>query len=241
MLRSKSWSNGLNPLEFHPCPVDVDVVGAGPILISTMGIPSISEEGSLVMADRTNRGSAPGRERDAVQRPGSFKPGHEKRGGRKRGTPNAIGSDCGKAVLRAAYHVGENGAGQHGLVGYCRWLALHHPVPFSGLILLRLLALECAESNPPERSLPTMEEVNQSVREYVGLTGEEQTKKSAVPPKSRAPGDWTGQDFPISSLMQIAVANPRAFCKLLAAILPQPPTAWQRGLRARRAWEQRQV
>ena len=159
------------------------------------------------MADRTNRGSAPGRERDAVQRPGSFKPGHEKRGGRKRGTPNAIGSDCGKAVLRAAYHVGENGAGQHGLVGYCRWLALHHPVPFSGLILMRLLALECAESNPPERSLPTMEEVNQSLREYVGLTGKEQTKKSAVPPESRAPGDWTGQDFPLNTLMQIAVAK----------------------------------
>ena len=177
------------------------------------------------MADRMNRGSAPGRERDADQRPGSFKPGHEKQGGRKRGTPNALTADCRKAVLKAAYHVGEDGNGKDGLVGYFRWVAVYHPIPFLGLIALRLLLLECAESNPPERSLPTMEEVNQSVREYVGLTGKEQTKKSAVPPESRAPGDWTGQDFPISSLMQIAVANPGAFCKLLAAILPQPPTA----------------
>ena len=141
-----------------------------------------------------------------------------------------------KAVLKTAYHVGEDANGKDGLVGYLRWVAVCHPTVFVGPLGIRILLLECAERDPPERSLPTMEEVNQSVRDYVGLTGNEQTKKSAVPPKSRAPGDWTGQDFPISSLMQIAVANPGAFCKLLAATLPQPPTAAQR---ARRDWERR--
>jgi hypothetical protein len=34
------------------------------------------------------RGSAPGRARDARQRPGCFQKGHKKLGGRKRGTPN---------------------------------------------------------------------------------------------------------------------------------------------------------
>lgn len=188
------------------------------------------------MTDRKKRGSAPGRERAANQRPGSFKPGHKKQGGRKRGTPNALTADYKKAAMEAAYRVGEDGNGKDGLVGYLKWVAMCHPATFLGPIGIKVLLLQCAEPDPQERSLPTMEENNRSVREYLGLTGKEQTKKSAVPPKRRAPGDWTGQDFPLSSLMQIAVANPAAFCKLLAATLPQPPTEAQR---ARRDWERR--
>ncbi len=191
------------------------------------------------MTNRMNRGSAPGRERDTYQRPGSFKPGHKKQGGRKRGTPNALTAESKKAALKTAYLVGEDGNGKDGLVGYLMWVAVYHPTVFLGPLAIKVLLLQHAERDPPERTLPTTEEVNQSLRDYVGITGNEQTKKSAVPPESRAPGDWTGQDFPISSLMQIAVANPGAFCKLLAAILPQPPTAGAR-LRARRDWEQRQ-
>jgi hypothetical protein len=40
------------------------------------------------MTNPFNRGSAPGRARDALQRSGSFEPGHKKRGGRKKGSPN---------------------------------------------------------------------------------------------------------------------------------------------------------
>ncbi len=185
------------------------------------------------MTNRMSRGSAPGRERDANRRPGSFKPGHKKQGGRKRGTPNALTADYRKASLEAAYRVGEDGNGKDGLIGYFKWVAISDPRTFIGPIGIKLMLLQCAETNPPEPSLPTMEEVNQSVRDYVGLTGKEQTKKSAVPPKSRAPWDWTGQDFPVGTLMQIAVANPGAFCKLLAATLPQPPTEAQRARRDR--------
>ena len=40
--------------------------------------------------------------------------------------------------------------------------------------------------------------------------------------------------------MQLAVKNPKAFCKLVVAAFLRPPTKLQRGRAARRAWEQRQ-
>jgi hypothetical protein len=55
------------------------------------------------MTNAFTRGTAPGRERDASQRPGSFKPGHKKLGGRKKGTPNALSVDYKTAVIAAAY------------------------------------------------------------------------------------------------------------------------------------------
>ena len=42
------------------------------------------------MTNPFNRGSAPGRARDTLQRSGSFEPGHKKRGGRKKGSRNVI-------------------------------------------------------------------------------------------------------------------------------------------------------
>jgi hypothetical protein len=42
------------------------------------------------MDSSSKRGSAPGRGRPVSQRPGTFKPGHQKFGGRKRSTPNAL-------------------------------------------------------------------------------------------------------------------------------------------------------
>ena len=54
------------------------------------------------MADRLKRGSAPGRARSEDQRPGSFKKGHKKRGGRQRGTPNKFSAEYKKHILEAA-------------------------------------------------------------------------------------------------------------------------------------------
>jgi hypothetical protein len=51
------------------------------------------------------RGTALGRARDALQRPGSFKPGHAKVGGRKQGTPNAISRRARTAIAAAAKRV----------------------------------------------------------------------------------------------------------------------------------------
>jgi hypothetical protein len=42
------------------------------------------------MTSRFNRGSSPGRARDASQLSGSFEAGHKKLGGRKKGTRNLI-------------------------------------------------------------------------------------------------------------------------------------------------------
>ena len=188
------------------------------------------------MTNSTRRGSAPGRARDADQRPGGFKQGHEKRGGRKRGTPNFFSQDYKKAIFEAAYRVGYDGNGKDGLVGYLMWVALRDPESFIGILLIRLLWLQYPESNTPEEPRPTKDELNELVREYIGLTSKNRTRQTDAA-ESRSPGDWTGQDFPVSSLMQLAVAYPKGFCKALAATLPRPPTAWQRGLAARRAWE----
>ncbi len=69
------------------------------------------------MTNPFNRGTAPGRARDASQRPGTFKPGHKKLGGRQKGTPNALSTDYKNAVIAAAYFVGRDGQGADGLVG----------------------------------------------------------------------------------------------------------------------------
>jgi hypothetical protein len=64
------------------------------------------------------------------------------------------------------------------------------------------------------------------------------TQRANEPPDPDLPWAWTGRDAPVGSLMHLAVMDPMEFCTLLQAALPRP-TAWQRGLAARRAWEER--
>ena len=66
------------------------------------------------MADRLKRGSAPGRARSEDQRPGSFKKGHKKRGGRQRGTPNKFSAEYKKDIFEAAHRVGMDANGTLG-------------------------------------------------------------------------------------------------------------------------------
>ena len=106
----------------------------------------ILRRGVSTLTNPFTRGSAPARARSAHLRPGSFKPGHEKRGGRKRGTPNLFTIDYKKAILEAAYRIGEDGNGKNGIVGYFSWVALRHPQIFSSL-LMNLLPLEIAEGD----------------------------------------------------------------------------------------------
>jgi hypothetical protein len=153
------------------------------------------------MPNRFNRGSAPGRERDVDQLSGSFKKGHEKRGGRQRGAPNAFSPDYKKAILEAAYRVGYDGNGKHGLVGYFMWVALRNPGVYVGVLLSNLLTLQFSENGTPEEPRPSIEELNQSLRDCIGLTGKNPTKRQTVSAKSRATWDWTGQPFPVGSLM----------------------------------------
>ena len=154
---------------------------------------------------------------------GRFKPGHKKRGGRKRGTPNAFSAQYRKAILEAAYRIGMGGNGEQGVVGYLRFLARYHPRSFFvGLIniLLWEFLKGDASAEEPRR---TLEEFDESIREYIGLANDAER---------RSPWACSAQDFPVGELMQCAVEDPKAFCKLIIAAFLRPPTTRDRRARA---------
>ncbi len=101
-------------------------------------------------------------------RSGSFKKGHPKRGGRKGGTPNLISADYKRAIIEAAYRVGEDGNGKDGVLGYLSWVGKHHPTISYTVLLVSLLPFEEAEGYDPGARL-TAKEINQSSRDYIGL------------------------------------------------------------------------
>ena len=160
------------------------------------------------------RGSASGRAQPAYAWPGSFKAGHEKRGGRKRGTPNIFSHDYKMAILEAAYRIGQDGNGKNGVAGYFLWLGGRHPGIFYTVLLVGLLQLELAESATPEEPRRTTEGMDELVRNYIKVRGKNRMKGQTDPVASQSPRDWTGQDFPVGGLMQLAIEDPKAFCKL---------------------------
>lgn len=103
------------------------------------------------------------------------------------------------------------------------WVAERHPPIFSTVLLGSLVSFENAESNASDEPCRTIEEINQSFREYIGLTKKSRRKGQTAQVELQAPWGWTGQDFPVGSLMQIAVQKPRAFCRLCVAAFLQPP------------------
>jgi hypothetical protein len=176
-------------------------------------------------------GTTPDRARPDYQRPGSFKNGNKKRGGRKRGTPNLFSTDYKKAIMEAAYRIGYDGNGKDGVYGYFLWVGQRHPTIFYTELWISLLPLEEAETHTPKAPRLTRDELNESIRNYIGLKSG--AKKPMVQDESKSPGDWTGQPFPVAGLMQLAVANPRGFCKLFVAAFLRPPTKRQAALRSR--------
>ncbi len=86
------------------------------------------------MSNRLTRGSAPGRARDASRRPGSFKKGHKKLGGRKRGTPNVMTREFKEAAIEAGNKLGSDYKGKDGLVGYLRFVARNDPKTYCKLL-----------------------------------------------------------------------------------------------------------
>ena len=175
------------------------------------------------MTNRLKRGSAPNRDRPDYERPGSFKAGHQKVGGRKRGTPNVLTADYKRAILEAAHRVGNDGNGKDGVVGYFAWVALHHGSVFGSLLLINILRLEFIESSASEEPRRTIGEVNEGIRDYIGLAPGNLTKPEAVHVAPGSPWDWTGRDFPVGSLMHLAVENPKEYCTLVAAAFLRPP------------------
>jgi hypothetical protein len=157
----------------------------------------------------------PGRARDASERPGTFKPGHKKLGGRKKGTPNAISADYAGAVFEAAQLVGSDGMGKDGIVGYFMWLLLVDPEA-GCLLWTRVLMLQFCGWLPNEPRW-TMAEINQRTRDSIAR-------------QKKRPG---ATEWPASDLVRIAAKRPRDFAKLPVALLPQPTVAHLR----RSYWE----
>jgi hypothetical protein len=185
------------------------------------------------------RGSAPGRAQPEDLRPGSFKHGHEKCGGRKPGTPNLFSRDYKRAIVEAAYRIGQDGNGKNGVKGYFSWVAIRHPPAFC-TILVSLLPFEFAESSTLAQPRRTTGETDQWLREYIGLKEKNRAQRQTVQIDSQS-WAWTGQDFPVGALMQLAVENPKAFCALVVAAFLRPPTKRRAALWPQAGAEREQV
>lgn len=151
------------------------------------------------MSNPFTRGSAPGRARDASQRPGSFKPGHKKVGGRKKGTPNRISADYKQAVLAAADRVGMDGMGEGGIVGYLCYLALQYPAAYCKL-LCRIIDIEEVY---PERSSRTADQLDADIGQSIRT-------------------DCQQSDALIAEMTIMAIKEPGTFGTAIAALLPRP-------------------
>jgi len=174
--------------------------------------------------------------RHASTRPGSFKSGHAKLGGRKRGTPNLISTDYKKALFEAAYRVGNDGNGKGGVLGYLTWVGTRYQTFFYVEIWTRLSVLQQYE--PPILAEPrrTAKESNQSVRRFIGLSDTNRTR-SSVQTKKPKPFEWllggpNAQAGLVQDLMGMAVEEPKTFCRMCCAAFLVPPKNWR--LRAAR-------
>ena len=162
------------------------------------------------MTNPFNRGTAPGRARDASERPGTFKPGHKKVGGRKKGTPNALSADYKNAIIAAAYFAGRDGMGAGGLIGYCQRLLIE--APDVALMLLARMFIYDDVDWPPDDRILGKEQNNKEVRELIGANKTD----------SGSPDPALTTQFPIPELMRIAVKHPKIFGKIFAPLVPVP-------------------
>jgi hypothetical protein len=191
------------------------------------------------MTDPSNRRCAPGRQRSADSRPGSFKPGHQKLGGRKRGTPNLFSRDYKRAIIEAADRIGFDRNGKEGIVGYFMWVAHYHRKMYAVDVVGTLIWFEDEDTpfydpaiyaidvlgnrmslegqgvdGDTSAELRGIEDVNQSIRERIGLTGKNRTKKQTARAESQPSQGSTSQVYSVGALMHVAVADPKVFCKL---------------------------
>ena len=138
------------------------------------------------------RGTAPGRAQPDDQRPGSFKRGHKKQGGRQRGTPNVFSQDYKKAIAEAAYRIGHDGNGKNGVPGYLLWVRERYTTFFYCGFWITLLPLEEA-GNRPEGW--TEEEINRWYRDYIGSTDKNRMKHKTFQVDCESQWNWTGQEL----------------------------------------------
>ena len=190
------------------------------------------------MTNAFTRGSAPGRARCEDQRPGSFKKGHKKLGGRQRGTPNKLSPEYRKDILEAARRVGWDCNGLFGIGGYLAWVGCNYPNILLLGILGNLMELQELEIGLRGKPQATLEGFDEAARKRA-------KRKQTQPPDPEAPWAWTGQDAPVGPLMHLAIMDPKAFCALLQKMLPRPTARQreraelQREIAAGRAWRER--
>jgi hypothetical protein len=174
-------------------------------------------------------GSAADEARDAHECSGKFKKGHEKLGGRERGTPNLLSADYKKLLFEAAYRIGSDGNGKDGVTGYFQWVAQYHP----GVFVIQLLCGIPDLGEMPTEPCRTAEELNREICDYIGLSN---THPNAGPTNAArndsiadmVPGsrhrrgkssqqdwDWTGRNDETGIMMRLAVEKPKVFCKLV--------------------------
>jgi hypothetical protein len=111
------------------------------------------------------------------------------------------------------------------------WVAEYRSRAYVDLLLNQLSEdPDCVEQDEPSQ---TTQEVEQSIREYIGLTGKNRAKRRTVEGESQATWNWTGQPYPVGALMQLAILKPRAFCKLLIAAFLRAPAKRHRPCQAR--------
>ncbi len=90
-------------------------------------------------------------QRGNSQRPGTFKNGHKKLGGRKKGTPNRINSNLIERIVQAAEQVGSDGKGNNGVDGYLQMLAGKKVAYF--VALLRQAVQKQVPATEPENEI----------------------------------------------------------------------------------------
>jgi hypothetical protein len=140
----------------------------------------------------------------------SFKPGHEKLGGRKKGTPNKTPRATKQTLLEVACHVGSDGNGKDGVVGYYKWLAKRHPKIFLAQ-LGRLLVLETPKNSFPGRAneTPTALERNETLRKQTT-----ELLRGSPPLDPRL----------FEELVHLSVEAPKSFVQMLGSALLIPPS-----------------
>ena len=174
------------------------------------------------MTSRFNRGSSPGRARDASQLSGSFEAGHKKLGGRKKGTRNLISPEHKWALLEAAHRVGSDANGKDGVAGYFTWAVKRDPTLFYVDIWSRSLELDLHEAAVSTEARGITNEADDEIRSPSGRTKQRSPFKSL---RERP-------DDEVQALMRLAVERRKDFCKMLCAALLTPPKNWR--ARARR-------
>ena len=124
-----------------------------------------------IKAARLTRGSHPGRARDAGA--GRYRKGHEKSGGRKKGTPNRLTAELKEMILLAFTELGADGHGKEGLKGFIKRIG-REDIKASAMLLRAVLPMQIKASINSSVNIKykTVEEATEEARKLGLRSGE---------------------------------------------------------------------